>query len=240
MNYLAENIKFLRQKQGDTQKQFGERFGWSRFNVSSYEDGRASVPIERLLQLKEAYGYSVEEMFSFKLPIEKEELPLFSASLNTEPVYSKNSDGIIEVPAVKNLLEYASKHHEARYIASLPVFQLPLVQHADYRAFLIDKKWQIGIHARQWVNVKDGSKTLVFLRNGTWLYGKVLNELMEHSRLIISTDSKPNIVAMSEIEEVWEQYATFSFGIEDANSGKVLKGFLERLQKEISQLSQGL
>lgn len=69
MNYVSQNIKFLRKKLGFTQPQFANELGVSRNNVDSYERGGIPKP-DILAQIAELFSidlrkFLAEEMNSF-------------------------------------------------------------------------------------------------------------------------------------------------------------------------------
>ncbi len=52
MNFVKANFKYIRKEKFDyTQTEIAKFLGIDRGNVSSYEDGRAKVPIEVMLKL---------------------------------------------------------------------------------------------------------------------------------------------------------------------------------------------
>lgn len=84
MNFLSSNIKFLRNKTGLKQAEFGELFGCTRDNIASYE--RNSEP--KLEVVKKIVDY-------FHITFEQ----LYSCDLNTQ---SPNFEYPIEYPIQSN------------------------------------------------------------------------------------------------------------------------------------------
>lgn len=85
MSVLAENIKRIRKNSKLTQLQFGEKYGLSRVNVSSYEDARAKPQVEVLIAIAKDEGITVESLINDK--IEKKqvgEVEMINSKLETE------------------------------------------------------------------------------------------------------------------------------------------------------------
>jgi transcriptional regulator with XRE-family HTH domain len=67
MNYLSQNLKYLRNLKGLSQEQFAEDLKVSRSRISSYEGKRASPPIGFLIDLSEYLNISIEDLVKKKL-----------------------------------------------------------------------------------------------------------------------------------------------------------------------------
>jgi len=67
LNYLSENIKFIRVLKELSQEQLAEDLKVSRSRISSYEDKRAVPSIDFLINLSEYINISMEELIKKKL-----------------------------------------------------------------------------------------------------------------------------------------------------------------------------
>ncbi|WP_298369295.1 helix-turn-helix transcriptional regulator [uncultured Lutibacter sp.] len=67
MNYLAKNIKYIRALKGLSQERLAEDLKVSRSRISSYEDKRASPPIEFLISLSEYINISMDVLIKENL-----------------------------------------------------------------------------------------------------------------------------------------------------------------------------
>lgn len=137
MNMLSENLKNVRKKSGMTQLEYGEKYGLSRFNVSSYEDGRARPPIEVLISIARDNGVSVEDFFEKPIDIVLTEEVLSKDSIEVgkdldisnyefvsqveEVVQMTESKSTMDFP--KNLFDIASFYDEKKH--DEPVEQKP-------------------------------------------------------------------------------------------------------------------
>lgn len=66
MSQLSENIKYLRESSGTTQKAFAKAFGVNRDNIASYERG-SNPKIEFLQRLVNFYHISMEDLVNSDL-----------------------------------------------------------------------------------------------------------------------------------------------------------------------------
>jgi DNA-binding XRE family transcriptional regulator len=60
--YLAQNLKYLRMKSKETQKDISEFLGVSEMTVSRYENGDSEPDIETVIKLSEHYNLSIDDL----------------------------------------------------------------------------------------------------------------------------------------------------------------------------------
>lgn len=78
INYLPNNIYFLRTQHKMTQKDFAEKFGYSNKTISGWEVGtRIPDPFD-LLQLSKIFGISIDELINLDLEAEYYEIKKYS------------------------------------------------------------------------------------------------------------------------------------------------------------------
>ena len=76
MKYLAENIKYLRNKLGLSQEKLAEMMGMNRGNIASYEKGMAEPRIENLLKLMTIFKVELNDLVKKDLRVlEKIDIP---------------------------------------------------------------------------------------------------------------------------------------------------------------------
>ena len=64
---IAENIKYLRKREGISQEEFAERFGVSRQSVSKWESGESTPDITKCLEIAQYYDISIDMLVSAPL-----------------------------------------------------------------------------------------------------------------------------------------------------------------------------
>ena len=60
MNFIANNIKHLRELKNHTQEFFANELDISRERVASYEQGRSSPPVEILIELSNYFNLPID------------------------------------------------------------------------------------------------------------------------------------------------------------------------------------
>ena len=60
MNFIANNIKHLRELKNHTQEFFANELNISRERVASYEQGRSSPPVEILIELSNYFNLPID------------------------------------------------------------------------------------------------------------------------------------------------------------------------------------
>jgi len=64
MNF-GEKLKILREKNGYTQKYVAELLGTTQSYYAQYENGRRSIPFERIVELAKIYNVSLDYIAGF-------------------------------------------------------------------------------------------------------------------------------------------------------------------------------
>ena len=72
--YLAQNLKYLRERKGLSQREFSADLGLSRATVGNWETGERKPDIEMIIRLAEYFGVSLDDLVLSDL---KSHLPLF-------------------------------------------------------------------------------------------------------------------------------------------------------------------
>lgn len=65
MNLLNKRFKEIRKELGYTQEQYADFFGIKRCNVGSYDEGRATIPLNLIPKLMELGDIPKEDMYDF-------------------------------------------------------------------------------------------------------------------------------------------------------------------------------
>lgn len=67
MKHVAENVKALRELTGLNQEEFGKKFGATRGQIGSYEEGRAVPKTQIATALCEHFGITTDQLLKKKL-----------------------------------------------------------------------------------------------------------------------------------------------------------------------------
>lgn len=60
--YLAQNLRYLRERRGEAQKDIADLLGVPKTTMSSYENGYIEPNIEKLILLAEHFGITLDEL----------------------------------------------------------------------------------------------------------------------------------------------------------------------------------
>ena len=62
MKYFADNLRFLRRKEGMSQEVLAEKIGLNRGNIASYEKGTAEPRLENVLKIVKLFNIELSEL----------------------------------------------------------------------------------------------------------------------------------------------------------------------------------
>ena len=64
MDIVNRNFKFLRAKEGLTQREFAERLGLKQATLGAYEEGRATPPLSCLTDVSRIFKVSIDNLIN--------------------------------------------------------------------------------------------------------------------------------------------------------------------------------
>ncbi len=109
MSMLGENIRLLRDKQGMTQVQLGEKIGLAESTISLYESGKREPDIDTIGKLADFFGVSTDYLLgrdkashrqatgASQATVSAEDLALLEKIKNLPAEHRKIVDTVIEV-----------------------------------------------------------------------------------------------------------------------------------------------
>lgn len=229
INYLGNNIKFLRMRRKRSQDILAQVLNVSRATINSYENGFvASPPINILLRISEYFKISIDTLLRVdlsKLPelellkIEKGYESLITGvnmRILTTTVDTKDKENITVVP-IKAKAGYTTGFADVEFISSLKTFQLPFVEKdRTYRTFQIDgdsmpplqtKDYVLGTYVENWKDVKDGKPYIVVTKNEGFVFKLVFNQIKEQENLLLKSTNaqyKDYTVVIDDVLEIWK------------------------------------
>ncbi len=98
--YLAENLKYLREKNGETQKDISKLlsvigYGFSEMSVSRYESGECEPELKKVILLAEHFNVAIDQLLTVDL---KNVKPLYLLNLRfLRKKYSMTQQDIAEL-----------------------------------------------------------------------------------------------------------------------------------------------
>ncbi len=109
--HLKHNIRYLRKNNGLSQEELADRVGKAKNNISSYENGRSTPPLETLLKMCDTFEVSLDELVNKNLL--KEELTRESPSEPADKIQALHTHLLIH--HIKNLAREIRELNEERY-----------------------------------------------------------------------------------------------------------------------------
>ncbi len=233
MSYVNENIKVLRNRMGLTQEKLAALLGINRKAVGSYEENRATPPLDKLNRLASLFGVSMDQLIHHRFSTES---PLFEEQTPEAP-----TEVVKEAPAlivekkkpfsrtgwIDEAIPYISYKYFDKYILDedfpqrlddMPVFRFPFMEKGkSYRAFDTpeDSNLQEGIIIGEECDLSSFKSSddpvLVITQDKGILLGRV----QQDSVWKISLTDGRNLISTN-VKEIWKPVGFFSKGLPKA------------------------
>ena len=255
MASIAENIKYLRKKMGQTQEQFANEVGIKRSLVGAYEEGRAEPRLQTLMSIAKVLNVSTDFLISKDLttgikpqPFDQEKVKILSITVD------KDDNENIELVPQKAAAGYLNGYSDPEYLTELPKFHLPMLPGgATYRAFEITGDSMlpipsgsiiIGKYLDRLNEIKNGKTYVLVTQKEGVVYKRVFNYIEEKGKLYLVSDNKSYSaydISPDEVMEVWEAKAFISIEFPDPESASEMSlqkiaGIVSDLQKQVIEL----
>lgn len=218
MNFIANNIKHLRELKRQTQEYFANELKITRERVASYEQGRSSPPVEILMALSDYFKLPIDILIRNDLSKAEdasfinigEQRILFPIKVN------EDNEDMVEIISEDTSAGYLRGYADPEYIDSLNSLKLPFLPTGKHRAFPIKGDSMLPIKSGSFIiaryiegirQLNSGSTYIVLTHNDGLVYKRVYNKIEEHQCLLMVSDNKkydPYYVPMNEILELWE------------------------------------
>ena len=256
MNFLAHNIKHIRNLKGLTQEQFAEDLKVSRSRISSYEENRATPSVEFLIELSEYFNLPIDVLI--KNDISKSSSDTFIEVGNKRVLFPITVDGadedLIEVVSVEASAGYLRGYSDPEYIEHLNKIKLPFLPTGTHRAFPIKGDSMLPVKSGSYIvarfvenlrDIKDGSTYIVITLNDGIVYKRVYDKPDEHNMLLLASDNKrydPYYVPADEVLELWEFTCSINTQEYDEQELKIssIATMLTQLGVELKELEKSL
>lgn len=238
MNYVSENIRVLRKRNGWTQEKFAELIGSNRKVVGSYEEGRAMPPLNNLNKISQVFNVSIENLTQHRFATDNSSSMLFNqegiqekeiGEIEVKPAVSRKKPfsrtggfPVMNEPSLMEGIPYISYKYFDKYILdsdfrnhfpNLPVFKLPGVgEKQDVLAFdvPVDSEVDEGIvFAEKINNISEAEDGEIYLIISL-TNGILLNRIDSFSENEIRIHSLKLALKTSEIKELRRPIGYFS------------------------------
>lgn len=256
MNYIGENIRFLRKQKNMTQADLANQLGVNRSLIGAYEEARSEPRIATLQVICHIFKVSLGQLVEHKLD-QNSTSEYAGGNLRILPV-SVDSSGeeLITLIPQKAAAGYTKGYADAEYIEHLRTANLPfpeLQQSGTMRIFQIEGdsmlpvqpgSYIIGEFEENWQNIKNNQCYILLTLNDGIVYKRLENEIASEQRLLLKSDNneyQPYHMAVDEVLEVWRAKGILSFEVPDQSAmaelnNQRLMQMLDEMRAEIKSL----
>lgn len=232
MEYLASNIRFLRKKAGLTQAELAFRLGLNRSAIGAYEEGRAEPRLQVLSRLAELFGHDIHQLCALDLSSPEGPGPDAVPALRVLTVAVDEVQGREQITAVpvKAAAGYTTGMADPEFIASLPMFNMPLAeiqQERSYRIFQIkgdsmlpvpDRSYIIADFLDDWSEIRNGDCYVVVSVDDGIVYKRLQNHTNAGFISCVSDNPAyaPFDLPLRRVSEIWRARGVISFDLPGA------------------------
>lgn len=217
MPLISKNLKFLRGRQGLTQKQLAEKLKFNQPVIGAYEEGRALPPLPALQKLAGLFQVSLDDLTNTDLSKPGHRFKQASSSkevlaITVDPTGREN----VELVLQKAAAGYLNGYQDPEFIRELPKIHLPVLpQNRTIRAFEIrgDSMLPVqpgsivfGEYVEKLAQVKSGKAYILVTQSEGIVFKRIFFLDNQPDKLLLVSDNKlypPYLIPMAEVREVW-------------------------------------
>jgi transcriptional regulator with XRE-family HTH domain len=236
MEYIAQNIKYLRKSKGLTQEELAHNIGVNRAMIGSYEENRADPKLTVLKDLAYFFKISIDNLIKSRLWEESyDSVQEFIKGDNLRvisTVVDQTDKELITTVPVQASAGYTNGYSDPDYIEELPHFSLPLAElskERTYRVFQIkgdsmepikSGSYIICEYLANWDEIYDGKPYILISKDDGIVYKRLYNKINASGEILLKSDN-PEYEAYSikaeEVYEVWKALGFISFELPEPN-----------------------
>jgi len=224
MNYIKQNISYLRKKAGLNQGELGNELQYTRDNIASYERG-TEPKIDFIQKIVNYFHIDIESFINTDLSIPREvpkKIEKFTNSLQMPKVVTIDSFGNnnIALVNVRARAGYLNGYGDAEFIEKLPSYNLPGLGNKTLRAFELEgNSMNPTLHNRdivfaEWVEgidfIREDRVHVLVTKTEGVVIKRLLNRVNQYGYIIAKSDAinqrneYPNIhIPAEDISEIW-------------------------------------
>jgi transcriptional regulator with XRE-family HTH domain len=253
MDIVNRNLRYLRAKEGLTQREFSDRLGLKQATIGAYEEGRATPPLNCLAEVSRLYKVSLDNLINCDLSTLPEKGWRTSGKPRKEvlaiTVDSQNKENV-ELVTQKASAGYLSGFQDPEFVKDLPKISMPVLpKNRTYRAFEIQGDSMLPVqpgsiifaeHIDDIQAIKNGKLYVLVTRHDGIVFKRVFNFTGAEKKLLLVSDNRlyePYGLDAEDILEVWAAKAFFSNHFPD-EEGRAASPLLEQLALQVLQLQR--
>jgi transcriptional regulator with XRE-family HTH domain len=248
---ISRNIAHLRKIRGVSQELMADELDITRSRLSSWEESRASPPIELLIKLSEYFSMSIDSLVKVDLTRVEDLRDLLKIGGNRilfPVMVDREGNDMIEVVPVKASAGYLKGYADETFIETLPRISLPYAVNGKYRGFPImgdsmppleGGSFVIGRFIEELEEIKDGKTYVILTKTEGLVYKRAENKIADEGVVRLHSDNKvylPFNIKAEDIQEVWEFVC--SLNPTDSPYTDLLYESLQNIQADVAILKQ--
>lgn len=253
MDIVNQNLRFIRGKEGLTQREFAERLGLKQATLGAYEEGRATPPLNILTDIARLFKVSLDNLIGADLTTLPEKSWRLSGKAKKEvlaitvDVHNREN---VELVTQKASAGYMSGFQDPEFVKELPKISIPVLpKNRTYRAFEIQGDSMLPVqpgsiifaeYVEDVAAIKNGKLYILVTRQDGIVFKRVFNFAGQESKLLLVSDNRlyePFGVEVADILEIWAAKAFFSRDFPDAENASV-SPLVEQLALQVLQLQK--
>lgn len=259
MNFLNQNIRYLRKLRHWTQDDLARHLEVKRSVIGSYEEGRAVPKIPVMQLISGTFELSIDDLINKNLSIdEPSSLDITGRSLRVlSTIVDQDNQEMVTVVPVKASAGYLNGYADPEFMQQLPRFNMPvaeLSQERSYRVFQIKGDSMIPVpsgsyifceYAPNWNEIKDGQAYVLLTDNEGIVYKRLFNKINENNSILLKSDNPeydPYEVPIESVSEVWKALGYLSFNLPESSDIDMqnLASMVMGIKKDLGELKQKL
>ena len=221
MQYLSENLKYLRIRKRLSQTKLSFKTGIGASSISAYERKKSTPKLDTILKLASFYNRNLDELVLNDISAQDREKlqDTKGDKLRILPIVvdNKNEEMITLVP-VKAAAGYLNGYSDTEFISELPNFRMPfaeLAENKSYRAFQIEGESMLPIPAgayiiceyvQDWELIRNGSCNVIVSSDEGVVYKRIQKDI-ENNQFILHSDNieySSFEISLNQVLEVWK------------------------------------
>lgn len=251
MLYISDNLKCLRTKKNQSQREAAEAMGMPRDRYRKYEDGTNTPPAEMLVTMSRYYHVSIDLLLTVDLrKVDTSHLIQLEDNRIVLPItVDAEGNNLIEVVTQKAKAGYLNGYADYEYISNLPQISLPFLGTGKHRGFPVqgdsmpphqDGDIIVVRYVESLGEIVDGKTYIIITKEDGIVYKRLnkngKNVLMAHS----DNSFYPSFqIKASDVVEVWEYECSIGrsdkkFASEETN----LKDLVLELRNDVREMKQ--
>ena len=260
MNFIGQNIRYLRKEKGITQEQLANKLGVNRSMIGAYEENRAEPKLQTMLSICHYFNIDINTLVQRDISNSKIENPIVDIKgqqLRILPILidKSNDKELISVVPVKASAGYLNGYGDVDYIESLQKFSMPVPEISSdktYRVFQITGDSMLPVkpgsyiiceYVHDWFEVRNEKCYVLITRDDGIVYKRLLNNLKE-GHLVLKSDNpeyKPYTVKPENIVEIWKALGYISFTLPEVEeSNNQFEKIVNELRKDVGEIKKNL